>query len=131
MKIATLNIDWANKQKSQHHFLKIENELNKFDFDFLILTEAINLNLPKFKYQYRSEHIPENMEYETVNYSNYLNGEKAFRTLIYSKFLAKKQFKVCDPKTNLALEFDTEFGNIVIYTTIIGTLFRQKPLAKI
>ena len=130
MKIATLNIDWAKKQKSRNHFLKIENELNQFDFNFLILTEAINLDLKKFNFKYFTEQVPENVEFETVNYSNYLHGEKAFRTIIYSKNPAKKQFQVRDPKTSLALEFETEFGDFVIYATIIGTLFRQKPFAK-
>jgi hypothetical protein len=40
MKIATLNIDWARKK----NHLKTVEFLNQFDFDFLILTEAIDLN---------------------------------------------------------------------------------------
>lgn len=130
MKIATLNIDWANKQKSKSHFLKIEEYLNQQDFDFLVLTESINLSLKNFNFKYFSESIPQNIEYEKLNYSEYLNGELAFRTAIYSKIKSQKSFKVSDKKTSLALEFPTEFGNIVVYATIIGTRFKQKPFVE-
>lgn len=126
MKIATLNIDWSRKIKKE----KIEQFLDNQDFDFLILTEAINLNLKNFKFKYFSEQIPKNIEYEGLNYSKYLNGEKAFRTIVYSKTPSKRQFSVTDNKTSLALEFETEFGNLVIYATIIGTQFKRKPFAK-
>ena len=126
MKIATLNIDWA-LQKSKE---KIEQFLNQQNFDFLILTEAVNLNLSSFSFKYFSEQIPENIEYEGLNYSEYLNGKKAFRTVIYSKIPAKRKFSVIDERTNLAFEFETKFGNLVIYATIIGTRFRIKPFAK-
>ena len=126
MKIATFNIDWAKKGK-----FNIENYLNQFDFDFLILTEAINLNLTNYDYTYFSEKIPTEIEFETQDYSKILNGEKGYRTIIYSKIPCINKFQVIDDKTSLALEFDTEFGKIIIYATIIGTLFRQKPFAKI
>lgn len=126
MKIATLNIDWCKKIKSE----KIEAFLNQQDFDFLILTEAVNLNLSNFPFKYFSEQIPENIEYEGLNYSEYLNGEKAYRTIIYSKIPSTRKFSVIDDKTSLALEFETEFGNLVIYATIIGTQFKRKPFAK-
>jgi hypothetical protein len=126
MKIATLNIDWCKKIKSD----KVEAFLNQQDFDFLILTEAINLNLSNFPFKYFSEQIPENIEYEGLNYSEYLNGEKAYRTIIYSKIPSKRKFSIIDDKTSLALEFETEFGDLVIYATIIGTQFKRKPFAK-
>lgn len=34
-----------------------------------------------------------------------------------------------DDKTSLALEFETAFGNIVFYCTIIGTWFNRQPSA--
>lgn len=126
MKIATLNIDWCKKVKTE----KVEAFLNQQNFDFLILTEAINLNLSQFPFKYCSEQIPENTEYEGLNYSEYLNGEKAFRTMIYSKVPSTKKFFVTDNKTSLALEFETEIGNLVIYATIIGTQFKRQPFAK-
>lgn len=127
MKIATLNIDWARKKNS----LKTEEFLNTFDFDFLILTEAVNLNLEKFKYKYLCSPIPENIEYEKLNYTEYLQGQKAFRTILYSKIPYSKKYSVADEKTNLAIEFETEYGNIIFYCTIIGTWFNKKPFAQI
>lgn len=126
MKIATLNIDWARKRNA----LKIEEFLNTQNFDFLILTEAVNLNLKNFKYKYFCSPIPENTTYENLNYTEYLKGEKAFRTLLYSKFPCIKKYPVTDDKTNLAIEFETEYGNIVFYCTIIGTWFNRKPFVE-
>ncbi|MBB6371985.1 endonuclease/exonuclease/phosphatase family protein [Chryseobacterium shigense] len=123
MKIATLNIDWARKKGS----LKTTEFLNQFDFDFLILTEAVDLNLKNFPYKYLCSPIPENVVYENLNYSQYLKDEKAFRTILYSKIPYLKKYQVTDDKTNLALEFETEFGSIVFYCTIIGTWFNRKP----
>lgn len=130
MKIATLNIDWAKKSKSLNHFKKIEDYLNQYNFDFFILTEVINLNLKNYKFKYTSEQIPENNIYEDLNYSEYLKGEKAFRTIIYSKTKTISKLKVTDNKTSCAFEFETDFGNIIIYATIIGTWFNKQPYAK-
>ncbi|GEN77093.1 endonuclease/exonuclease/phosphatase family protein [Chryseobacterium hagamense] len=125
MKIATLNIDWARKKNPQ----KTPAFLNGFDFDFLILTEAIDLDLCTFPYKYPCSPIPENTVYENLNYTEYLKGEKAFRTILYSKIPCSKKYPVTDDKTNLALEFETAFGNIVFYCTIIGTWFKRQPFA--
>lgn len=126
MKIATLNIDWS-KKANKH---TIEDFLQEQDFDFLILTEAILLDLSNYKYIYSSEQIPPNQIYEGLNYTTYLNGEKAFRTIIYSKIPAIKKHTISDAKTSLALEFSTDFGNVIIYATIIGTWFKRQPYAK-
>jgi len=126
MKIATLNIDWARKRNP----VKTEEFLNQFDFDFLILTEAIDLDLKNFKYKYFCSQIPENTVYENLNYTDYLKGEKAFRTILYSKLPCSKKYSVTDDKTNLALEFETELGNIIFYCTIIGTWFNRKPFVE-
>lgn len=69
------------------------------------------------------------MVYENLNYIEYLKGEKAFRTILYSKVPCSKEYQVADDKTNLALAFETAFGNIAFYCTIIGTWFNRKPFA--
>jgi len=125
LKIATLNIDWARKKNPQ----KTTAFMNGFDFDFLVLTEAVDLDLDRFPYKYFCSPIPENTVYENLNYTEYLKGGKAFRTILYSKTPCSKKYPVTDDRTNLALEFETAFGNIVFYCTIIGTWFKRLPFA--
>lgn len=125
MKIATLNIDWAKQGK-----VKIEKYLDNFDFDFLILTESIDLDLKNFKYKYFCKQIPENQIYEGLNYSEYLNQTPAFRTAIYSKIPFSKSYDVEDFYNSLALEFEPNYGKIIIYASILGTWFRKKPFAE-
>lgn len=126
MKIATLNIDWAKKLKHK----ATEAFLSKLDFDILVITEAISLELPNYPYKYLCEPIPENEVYEGLNYTEYLEGETAYRTIVYSKYPCIKQFDVADTKTSLAVEFETDLGSSVIYASIVGTQFRRKPYAQ-
>lgn len=131
MKIATLNIDWGKKYNSKNHYKRIEKYLHLQNFDFLIITEGIDLDLQNFKYKYFADRIPENCLYEGLNYSKYLNGEKVARTIIYSQTPFVKKYQVSDNKTSIALEYATEVGNCVIYATIIGTWFKKQPYAQI
>ena len=128
MKIATLNIDWARKTGPE----KLELFLIEQDFDFLVLTEAIDLELNCFEFKYLSEQIPEGIIYTGVNYTEYLGGSKAYRTIIYSKYpkVNKTDFQLNDNRTSLAVEFSTELGDFVFYSTIVGTLFKTLPYAK-
>jgi endonuclease/exonuclease/phosphatase family metal-dependent hydrolase len=126
MKIATLNIDWARKLKRS----KTEAYLNQFNLDILVITEGINIDIQQYPYKYLCEPIPENTVYQGINYTKYLNGEVAYRTIIYSKYPCTQQHEVNDPKTSIAIELETPFGNLVVYATIIGTQFRKKPYAK-
>ncbi len=126
MKIATLNIDWAKKLKRE----ATEAFLSKLDFDILVITEAISLELPNYPYKYLCVPIPENTVFEGLNYTEYLQGETAYRAIIYSKYPCIKQFDVADSKTSLALEFETDLGRSVIYASIVGTQFRKKPYAQ-
>ena len=129
MKIATLNIDWARKTEAKN----IELFIAEQNFDILVLTEAIDLELNCFKFKYLSEQIPENVEYEGLNYTTYLGGKKAYRTIIYSKYpkINNTDFQLKDNRTSLAVEFSTELGNFVFYATIIGTQYKKLPYAKI
>jgi len=128
MKIATLNIDWARKTGAKN----IELFIAEKDFDILVLTEAIDLELNCFKFKYLSDQIPENVEYEGLNYTTYLGGKKAYRTIIYSKYpkINNTDFQLKDNRTSLAVEFSTELGNFVFYATIIGTQYKKLPNAK-
>lgn len=127
MKIATLNIDWAKTLKPT----ATEAFINQFDFDILVITEGIDLNLPNFPYKYLCEPIPENTVYEGQDYLTLTAGETAYRTIIYSKFPCIKLHEVNDPRSSLAVELETPVGRIIIYGAIVGTLYRIKPYAQV
>ena len=131
MKIATLNIDWAHKQSSKTHILKVEEELNNLNADILIVTECVDsLKLPGYNYLYKTKAIPANVTYEELNYSEYLKGETAIRVSIFSKYESIRSFPVTDEHTSICKEFNTEKGALTIYATIIGTRFNKMPYAK-
>lgn len=127
MKIATLNIDWAKKLKRTDS----EAFINTFDFDILVITEGIDLNLTNFPYKFLCNPIPENTVYEGLNYTEYLAGQTAYRTIIYSKYPSVNKYEVTDTRTALAPELETPLGNLVIYAAIVGTWFNKKPYAQI
>jgi len=130
LKIATLNIDWGNKQRSKSHIQKIEAELLKVNYDILVITESVDsLKLPNYSYSYKTRPIPENTIYEGINYSEYLRGETAIRVAVFSKYESIRSFPV-DDYTSVCNEFNTDIGPLTIYATIVGTRFITMPYAK-
>lgn len=123
MKIATFNIDWGKR-----HFNQIQRELNTREFDLLILTETVPLDLPAYNFIYASTALPQGKEYEGMNYSTFATG--ANRVAIYSKYPSIRQYNVSDEYTSTCQEFDTSIGPLTIYATIIGTWFNKKPFAE-
>ncbi len=123
MKIATFNIDWASITKSKSTVLKITELLNSNDFDILILTEAIELNLPAYSFIFKTNQLPTG-DYEGMFYKEGINF---YRIIIYSKIEAASFEKVTDKYISICPVFKTVFGEISLYATIIGTLFNKKP----
>ena len=121
MKLATLNIDWGNKQKNKSHVLKIEEVLNALDADILIITESVELNLPAYNFIYKTKALPKDQEYEGLSYSDYLNGSTGYRVSIYSKYQSAQSYKVTDEYTSICNQFETSVGTLIVYATIIGT----------
>lgn len=130
MTIANLNIDWGSKQKSKSHIHKIEEALDALDFNILILTESVDLELPAYNFVYKTKALPQDQEYEDLHYAEYLNGASANRVSIYSKYQSSRSFKVSDDYTSICRQFETEIGIITIYATIIGTWFKKKKYAE-
>ncbi len=130
MKIGTINIDWFKKSKSLQSL--IITELNKQDFDFLIITE----NIFSFKYNenhfhYHTTPIPTDRKFQELNYGEYIKGEIPVRTSIYSKHLSISQIETIDPYTSLCHKFIIDGNELCIYATIIGTygIKYQKEIA--
>ena len=129
MKIATYNIDWAKKYQNKAHINKIENLLDEIDFDILIITEAIDLNLKNYKFKYATTTLPGT--HENFPYDSYLKNTPANRVIIYSKTEAVAGLAIKDPYTSICKQFTTAVGVLTIYGTIIGTRYKKQPYADI
>ena len=111
MKIATWNIDRLKRKKD---LIPIAESIQKIDADILILTEYNKiLELPNYKYQIETLKISENQY-------NYKETER--RVSIFSKFPIKQVFKTYDEMTSCCAEIQTNFGNLIVYGTIVGIL---------
>ena len=111
MKIATWNIDRLKIKKKLNYV--VEN-IKKIDADIIILTEFNNLvQLPFYKYKFETEKLPK----EPYNYA-----ETERRVAIFSKFPIKRTFKTYDDLTTCCAEIETNFGNLIIYGTIVGII---------
>lgn len=125
MTIATFNIDWLKNKKNE-----ILTILSANTFDFLVLTESVDLELENYKYKYSTKGLPKDQVFETQNYATILGNKNGHRVSIYSNHPISRVFTVNDSYTNIACEFDTDFGKIVIYGLIIGTIYNRKPFAE-
>ena len=130
MKIATLNIDWAKTYLKKNKLREIGEFLDAYDADILILTEAVPLNLNSYPYLYTTTEIPKNVEFEELNYTEYLNGQSAYRVCIYSRIQSSRKYGVKDKYTSICREFPFGNENVLIYGTIIGTRFNKMPYAQ-
>ena len=128
MKIATLNIDWAQTYKTNNRINAIQDAISLLDADIIVLTEAIMLDLPNYRHFYKTTTISTSEEYEDLNYSKYLKGHSAHRVIIYSKYQSSQNHSVRDEATSICQTFDTTIGRITLYCTIIGTWFTKKPV---
>ena len=108
-------------------------ELNKQDFDFLIITE----NILSFKFNenylhYHTTPIPTDREFQKLNYGKYIKGEIPVRTSIYSKHQSLSEIETIDTYTSLCHKFIVDGNELCIYATIIGTygIQYQKEIAQ-
>ena len=110
MKIGNWNIERLKKIKEKDTIL---SEINLRDFDILVLTEYDERIKPSgFNYKISTESLMD------VNTDNYKQTER--RTAIFSKYPILKQFQTYDKYTACCVELKTEFGNLVVYGTIMG-----------
>lgn len=120
MKIGTLNIDWFKKSKTVKD--TIVEEINKQDFDFLIITENISsFQFNEYYFQYHTTPIPTEIEFQHLHYGQFLKGEVPIRTSIFSKYKSNSKINTIDPYTSFCHKFAIEEKEICIYATIIGS----------
>lgn len=111
MKIATWNID---RLKSKKNILPIVECIQKIDADILILTEYNSiLELPFYEYKITAEPLLQ---------SPYHYKETERRGAVFSKFPIKKSFKRYDGQTSCCAELETNFGNLIVYATVVGII---------
>jgi len=109
MKIATWNID---RLKNKGNLIPIIEVIKKVNADILILTEFNNLvELPFYEFKVETKKLPK----EPYNYS-----ETERRVSIFSKFPIIKVFETYDEMTSCCAELETDFGNLIVYGTIVG-----------
>jgi len=110
MKIANWNVERLK------HYAKIDEIsqiLTDLDAEILVLTETDNrICLKNYKNSVSTNLLTE------IEPKNYKKTEN--RVTIYSKYEILRQFETFDKYTSLCVELKTEFGNLVIYGTIIG-----------
>lgn len=109
MKIATWNID---RLKTKKNLIQVVENIQKIDADILILTEFNGIvELPYFKYTVETQKLPE---------KPYDYKETERRVCIFSKYPIKQIFETYDDLTSCCAEFETDYGNLIVYGTIVG-----------
>ena len=122
MKIGTLNIDWFKKPQTLKEL--IIEEINKQDFDFLIITENIKSFEFNDKYfHYHTTPIPIDIEFQHLNYGQYIKNEIPIRTSIFSKHKSVSNINTIDPYTSLCHMFLIDGNEICIYGTVGSPYF--------
>lgn len=110
MKIGNWNIERLKYPKNAQ---KIQSEIDKRNFDILVLTEYDERIKPSgFKYEIHTDDLISD------NTDNYLQTER--RVKIFSKYPIIRELKTFDKKTACCAEFKTDLGNLIVYGTIIG-----------
>jgi exonuclease III len=90
--------------------------IKSYDADIIVLTET-NSKLIDLGKNYFAQHSkPLSRNQDNVNF--YREGEN--RVSIYSKYPIKSRIQTIDEFTSLAIEIETDFGELIVYGTIIG-----------
>lgn len=110
MKIATWNIE---RLKHKNRISEIIRIIEEIDADILVLTETDSRVEPK---NYPSKLETRNLV--EVEPSYYKLTEN--RVTIYSKYKLLRKFETFNNFTSCGGEFETEYGKLIVYGTIIG-----------
>jgi endonuclease/exonuclease/phosphatase family metal-dependent hydrolase len=127
LKIATWNLERPKIPRhgdANYRNDRIIEVIRKIDADILVLTETNSILVPALGYAscVSSDPLPVN---ELCDGIMYHEGEN--RTTILSRFPLKKKIDTADNITQVCADFDTPYGDIRVYGTIIGIRGRQKP----
>ncbi len=125
IRIATWNIERFK------HKDKLDNILHRCRFqkaDILVLTEADERVKPDFQYEFHTKRLTEApTDYHMPGrYTDYAVADyyapTEHRVSIYTKYPCVKMHETYDPYTSLCVELETEYGNLMVYGTIMGVI---------
>ncbi|MCD7825855.1 MAG: endonuclease/exonuclease/phosphatase family protein [Clostridiaceae bacterium] len=123
MKIATWNVErLEHKSKLDSIISACQHE----DADILVLTEADErIQLPGYSFCY-STTPPQDHEFPPYPMPvHYASTER--RVIIYSKYPLVRQHNTYDESTAICVDLETEYGNLLVYGSIIGIHGHRKP----
>ncbi len=109
MRIATWNVERLKHNKDREKMLA---EIEKVAADILVLTETDERLKPDYPYCYKTPLL----KYLKPDY--YKAAEN--RVSIYTKYNCVKEYATYDKYTAICVELQTEYGNLLIYATIMG-----------
>lgn len=116
MKIATWNVE---RLKHRRELDKILDACGRMQADVLVLTETDCRIQPDFPFAFQTSPLSGS---QPVNYYSTEN-----RVSIFTKYKAVRQHMTYDEHTTLCVELETEYGNLLVYGTIIGILGNRNP----
>ena len=107
MRIATWNVE---RLKHKRELEKIKNICNDLNADIFVLTETDEQIKLKHKNFFQTPQLPDKNYYKITEN----------RVTIFTNYDAVKIYKTFDKFTAICVELETEFGNLLVYGTIIG-----------
>lgn len=116
MKIATWNVERLKHYKSLSSMLEA---CQNIDADILVLTEMDCRLGPEYPYVFKSAPLHDVMPELYAVTEN--------RVTIYSKYPLVRRIETFDENTSVCVELGTEYGNLIVYGTIIGVLGNRHP----
>lgn len=111
MRIATWNVERLVHKKALHEILDVCRKLNA---DILVLTETDDRIRPCYRYCFQT---PKLAEIAPECY-----GQTENRVSVFTNYECCGSYQTYDRYTALSVELKTEFGNLIVYGTIIGVL---------
>lgn len=109
MKIAAWNVERLKHYKSLSRMLDV---CQNMDADILVLTETDCRLEPEYPYVFKSAPLHDVMPELYAATEN--------RVTIYSKYPLVRRLETFDENTSVCVELETEYGNLIVYGTIIG-----------
>lgn len=119
MRIATWNIE---RLKHRKRLPEIIAQLNEVAADILILTEADEaVKLPQYEHMYMSRNVE----------SHHIFTHSEHEVIVYTSFKDLGTERTSDGMSSMCDIFETPFGPLAVYGTVIGKYGNRRPCFKV